>query len=186
MRVFVALDIPEAVRAALAGLVARLQPTCRGARWVRVAGLHVTLKFIGEISAEKVARVRAALGTIRGTGPVEMQFRNVGFFPNARHPRVFWTGIEAGPELVGLATQIEAVLEPLDIPRESRAFKPHLTLARFKSEDGLPQLRDELAKMSALEFGSARATEFHLYESKLRREGAEYTRLASFPLGGSA
>lgn len=186
MRLFVALDVPEAVRDRIRTLIRELEPLCPGARWVRAEGIHITLKFIGEVSAEKAGHIRAALGTIRLAGPVEMTFRNTGFFPNAKHPRVFWIGLEASPNLAELATAIEAGLEPLGIAREKRAFKPHLTLARFKSEEGLAKLREALGNLGPLEFGRAIADSFYLYQSKLRPSGAEYTKLASFSLVGAA
>lgn len=179
MRLFVALDIPEEVRRALRALIAQLEPAGRGARWVRTGGMHVTLKFLGETPPEKVERIRAELDTIRSTA-VEMRFRNVGFFPNPRHPRVFWAGIEASPNLAELAEDVERRLEPLGFPREKRAFHPHLTLARFKTEEGLAQLHGALARLGPFEFGATATSELHLYRSELKPSGAEYTRLASF------
>ncbi len=186
MRVFVALDIPDEVRQALGSLVAQLERTCRGARWVRVAGLHLTLKFIGEVQPEMVERIQAELATIRLAAPVEMTFRDVGFFPNERRPRVFWVGISATPNLAELAGEIERRLEPLGIPREQRAFRPHLTLARFKSAEGLERLREALQSLGQLEFGATRTGEVHLYRSQLKPGGAEYTRLKTFSFVSSA
>ncbi|MBI3671006.1 MAG: RNA 2',3'-cyclic phosphodiesterase [Acidobacteria bacterium] len=186
MRVFVAIDIAEDVREAIRTLIGKLEKTCRGARWVRVEGMHVTLKFIGETSAERVERIQSELAAAHSAAPVEMSFRGVGFFPNDRHPRVFWVGIESTPNLAELAAEIERRMETLGIQREQRPFRPHLTLARFKSEEGLPQLREAVQKLGASEFGSARTGEFHLYQSRLNPKGAVYMRLATFPFVGSA
>ena len=186
MRVFVALDLSDEVRRAIAGLVGKLEKTCRGARWVRVEGIHVTLKFIGEVPVDKVEQIRGALAGVHTAAPVEMSFRGKGFFPNAKHPRVFWAGIEATPNLGELATEIERRMEALGIPREQRPFKPHLTLARFKSEEGLARLVEALAAGGSLEFGHVTASEFHLYQSQIKPGGAVYTRLATFSLVGSA
>lgn len=180
MRVFVALDIPDEVRDAIRSFVGNLEKSCRGARWAGVEGIHVTLKFIGEVSPEKVRRIQAELATVRSAHPVEMSFRDVGFFPNERHPRVFWAGITATPNLAELATEVERRMESLGIPREQRPFRPHLTLARFKSEEGLERLREALGDFKSVEFGSTRTREFHLYQSQLKPRGAEYTRLATF------
>jgi 2'-5' RNA ligase len=186
MRVFVALDIPAEIRSAISALIKRLEPECRGARWVRPESMHLTLKFIGEIPSERVEQVKKALANIRSTDPVRLTFQNVGFFPNDRHPRVFWAGMDASLNLAPLAADIERVLEPLGIPREAREFRPHLTLARFKSEDGLPRLRAAIATIGAFEFGAMETREMHLYESRLERGGAVYTRLASFSFAGES
>src|ERR1700688_3384761 len=184
MRLFVALDIPEDVRSALAALTARLRPACRNARWVRIEGLHVTLKFIGETPAEKVDAIKAALASIPSRAPIPINFRGLGFFPNERRPRVLWAGIEASAELAALAAAVKTALDPLGIPREERAFSPHLTLARFDAPRALDALHAVVEKASLLEFGGATAKEFHLYQSILKPGGAEYTRLATFSFAG--
>ncbi len=180
MRVFVAIDLPEDVRRALGEFIAKLEETCRGARWVRPEGMHITLKFIGEAANETIERTKVVLAGIHSPSPVAMRFREVGYFPNALHPRVFWAGMETTPNLAELAKGIEDRLEALGIAPENRPFRPHLTLARFKSEDGLSQLRQALDRLGPFEFGAARASQFHLYGSELERGGAKYTRLASF------
>lgn len=185
MRVFVALDIPEEVRRAIGEHIVQWEKLCRGARWVRVEGLHVTLKFIGEVQPEMVERIRTHLATIRLAAPVEMSFREVGFFPNERHPRVFWVGITATPNLDELAAEVEQGLESLGIPQEQRPFRPHLTVARFKSEDGLDHLHKAVRDAGLLEFGSTRTGEVHLYRSQLKPGGAEYTRLKTFSFASS-
>jgi RNA 2',3'-cyclic 3'-phosphodiesterase len=185
VRLFIALDIPEDVRERLANLVAGLRAAAR-ARWTRVEGLHVTLKFIGEASEEKAEEIRGALAAIRTGKAIEMSFRGVGFFPNPRHPRVFWTGIEAGEELAALAEEIEARLVPLSIPAESRPFHAHLTLARFDSPQAAPAFIRALEGLGPFEFGRGSSSEFYLYRSQLKRGGAEYERLASFPFAQAA
>ena len=180
MRLFVATDIPEDVRAAVAALVARLRPAGQSARWTRIEGLHVTLKFIGEVREEKVGAIVSALKSVTFAKPIALNFCGLGFFPNQHRPRVLWAGIEAGPELATLAAAVQAALTPLGIPREDRAFSPHLTLARFDSPRGLDRLQVMIDGAGPLEFGSAIAKDFHLYQSILKRGGAEYTRVATF------
>ena len=136
MRLFVALDFPEAVRESLRELIARLKPLSRAARWVRPEGMHVTLKFIGETDSQKVVSLRVALGAIHSPQPVEMHFRGLGFFPNERKPRVLWCGVESSSNLAELAAAVERALVPLGFPPEGRDFMPHLTLARFPSPQG--------------------------------------------------
>jgi len=185
MRLFVALDISETVRASLAGVVQKLRAAHPGARWARIEGFHVTLKFIGETASENAPAIKAALASIPPRAPFPIDFRGLGFFPNDRHPRVLWAGVAASPQLAELAAAVDAALAPLSIPREERAFSPHLTLARFNEPRGLPSLHAAMEKAKPFEFGSATAKEFHLYQSVLKRGGAEYTRLATFSFTGS-
>ena len=181
MRLFVALDVPEQVRATLADLTARLKKICASARWVRLEGVHITLKFIGHVSLEQVEKIRQALGRLPEFPPIKLRFAGLGFFPNPRRPRVFWAGIEADPQLAELAGAIEAKLEPLGIPAEKRAFHPHLTLARFESPQGTQSLVTAAEALGTPEFGGEIFNEFHLYQSVLKRSGAEYTRLVTYP-----
>ena len=185
MRLFVALDIPEDVRAAMGALVAKLREVAFDGRWGRLEGAHVTLKFIGEVPSETMEKIKAALATVPFPSPIKMVFHGLGFFPNGRRSRVLWAGIEAGEELGVLAAAVETALEPLGFAREQRAFSPHLTLARFDSPKGLDRLRAVIAAAGPFEFGSTVAQEFHLYQSVLKRDGAEYTRLATFIQAGS-
>jgi 2'-5' RNA ligase len=185
LRLFVAIDIPENVRFAFGDLMKSLRDTSRDARWVRVAGLHVTLKFIGETPSERVADLKTALANIPTRDPIAIVFSGLGFFPNARRPHVLWAGVEAGPELASLAAAVENALRPAGIPQEDRNFSPHLTLARFKESAGVDALQVAIEKAGPLKFGCATATEFHLYQSVLKPGGAEYTRLATFSFSGS-
>ncbi|OFV84982.1 MAG: 2'-5' RNA ligase [Acidobacteria bacterium RIFCSPHIGHO2_01_FULL_67_28] len=181
MRLFVALELTEGVRAALRELVARLEPAGADLRWVRPQGMHLTLKFIGETPEAKLPLLREALARVRSPKPVEMEFHGLGYFPNERRPRVFWVGIEASDNLPALAAEVEAALEPLGIPRESRPFAPHLTLGRFKSANRLEGLQQEIARLPATQFGRVETSEFVLFQSRLSPHWAEYTRLESFP-----
>lgn len=184
MRLFVALDLPEEVRRSLAEVIARLKPKCLDARWVRPESMHLTLKFIGHAiadgDAQKLGELRTALATIHSPEPVEIHYRGVGFFPGPKRPRVVWCGVESSPNLSQIAADIDAALSPLGIPREKRAFVPHLTLARIEP----PRLVEELARaaqeLASTGFGSARETEYYLFESKLKPSGAIYTKLETY------
>lgn len=180
MRLFVALNLSQEIRDALQEPLAELQPLGKTARWARPEGMHVTLKFIGHVDATKLDAIRAALATVRSDAPVEMRVRGMGFFPDARRPHVLWCGIEASANLAPLAAETERALEPLGIPREGRAFAPHLTLARLKDSHGLGKLVQAAERMKSREFGSARATQFHLFESLTKPSGAEYRKIESY------
>lgn len=181
MRLFVALDLREEVREAMRDLIGSLKSKAKNARWVRPEGMHITLKFIGHVDAAKAGSIRAALTDIHSPQAVDMHFRGVGFFPNDKRLRVVWCGIEASPNLAQLAAQIESALEPLGIERESRDFAPHLTLARFNPPGREDELMRTANELKSRDFGSARETEFHLFESITKPSGAEYKKLASYP-----
>lgn len=177
MRLFVALDLNDAVRTALAAFCEALRVEFPSARWVRSEAIHVTLKFIGEVSEDRVEKIENALSVVNSGVPVEMTVRGTGFFPNERRPRVFWIGIDATPNLAEIAAQVETQLEPLGIPRESREFKPHLTLARIEETRGIEKLHEAIRQVAPADFGTIRTNEMYLYRSELGRGGAKYTRV---------
>jgi 2'-5' RNA ligase len=181
VRLFVALDLREDVRQTLRALIERLKPECRVARWVRPEGMHITVKFIGHTETKKLDSIGGALARVHSTQPVEMRFRGLTFSPSERRPRVAWCGVEASANLAQLVADVEHELEPLGIAPESRPFLPHLTLVRFHSPDGLDRLFRATAELESKDFGSARETEFHLFESLLKPSGAEYRRLRTYP-----
>jgi 2'-5' RNA ligase len=181
VRLFVALEIPPAVRENLANFIKQLRPLAPQPRWVRPENLHVTLKFIGETPTNKLDAIRAALAAIRSAQAMTIEFRGLGFFPNEKRPRVFWAGMEASPNLKMFAADIEQATGKLGIPPEQRPFSPHLTLARFEPPRLPEKLRAPVQENATREFGSLAAKEFHLIESKLKPSGAEYTTLESFP-----
>src|ERR1700722_3218864 len=181
MRLFVALDIPDAVRRALRESIARMKPECDDARWVRPEGMHVTLKFLGETDGAKLDSIKAALSPVNSDRPVDLDFRGLGFFPNEFHPRVIWCGVKGSSNLVTLAASVDAAPQPLGFLPDSHEYRPHLTLARFDSHKGLDTLVRAANNLKSYDFGSARQSEFYLYRSVLKRGGAEYPRLAPFP-----
>lgn len=185
MRLFVALEIPAGVRDNLAAFIDDMRDLSRQldekrARWVRPENLHVTLKFIGAVAPESFEGIRTTLSRVRSTGPVELQLRGLGYFPNEKHPRVLWVGLNAPSNLAALASDIDYALETQGIPREKRAFSPHLTMARLEPPGLHENVSAAIAKQSTREFGWFQACEFHLIESKLNPHGAEYTHAASF------
>jgi 2'-5' RNA ligase len=180
MRLFVALDLPAATVQSLEELLDRLRPLAR-IHWSPPANLHITTKFIGEWPEARVDELKAALAAVEPRVPLAIQVRRVGFFPNPHAPRVFWCGIEA-PGLASLAEAADRATATLGIPAETRPFSPHLTLARIKERIDLQPLREAIAGLPSLDFGSFEAASFFLYRSTLRSAGSVYTKLAEFPL----
>jgi 2'-5' RNA ligase len=190
VRLFVALDLPDDVRRSLAEVMETLKPKCREARWVRPESMHLTLKFLGHVvadgDAQKLGAVCAALAAVRSPEPVEMHFRGIGFFPNPRRPRVVWCGVQCSPNLAQIAAEIDRVLEPLGVSRENRDFVPHLTLARIEPPRRAESLVRAVEEMQSSDFGALHTTEFYLYESRLKRSGAEYSKLETYTFAKAA
>lgn len=180
MRLFVAIEIDAAIRHRMAEYVESIKSQLGNSRWSRPEGLHITLKFLGNVADQRQSEIESALASISGA-QFPISLNGIGVFPNARSPRVLWTGVQAGPELSKLAHDAEAALARLGFAPEDRAFSPHVTLARFRQPA-------KNLRMAALldqpppSFGTMIANQFHLYESKLSPKGSQYTKLASFPL----
>jgi RNA 2',3'-cyclic 3'-phosphodiesterase len=194
MRTFVALDVDDSIRKRIALFMEGVHGFAPHARWVRPESIHLTLKFIGEKPPELVEKIKPALAAIR-IAAFEIVFRGYGFFPTAKAPRVFWIGIESGPQISALAKAVDEATSSLGIPKEDHPFSPHLTLARGGGGSGAPRrgkgdrpnsqfqrLHEKLSALPAPEFDSMAAREFFLYESQLLRGGARYTKIARFEL----
>jgi RNA 2',3'-cyclic 3'-phosphodiesterase len=194
MRLFIALDIDDAIRERIARFMDGVGEFAPDARWMQPESLHVTLKFIGEQPEPAVAQIEPVLSSIMASA-LEIHFRGYGFFPTAKSPRVFWIGIETGPQLAALAQAIDNQLALLKISKENRPLSPHLTLARGAGRSGSPRrdkaeapnrifqrLQEKLAALPSPEFGTMAARAFFLYESHLSPKGSKYTKLARFDL----
>ena len=145
MRAFVAVDLPEELRAELRSRQRSLHKAARGARWVRHEGIHLTLKFLGEVPDERVDETSKTLASLPAFTPFKLQVKGIGFFPQARRPRVLWVGIEPCPPLVALAAQVNKSLEAIGFAGEQRAFQPHLTLAHFRVPRPQPEIEKAIS-----------------------------------------
>ena len=183
MRLFTGLDLPPEVAGRLTDLLERLRPAAPIA-WSPPQNLHITTKFIGEWPEERLEELKSALATVAEapeSQPVAVHVGGLGFYPNARSPRVFWCGIDA-PGVAELAERTEAATGRLGIRSEKRAYSPHLTLARIREQTNLRTLRQRIEPMGAADIGSFVAGSFFLYRSQLRPTGSLYTKLAEFSL----
>jgi 2'-5' RNA ligase len=184
MRLFVAVNLPPAVRSAIYADAVTLRAACPGVRWVSSTALHVTLKFLGERDDRLVDGFRAALESVAGRHErLTVDTTAVGAFPNFRRPRVVWVGMTGERALQALARGIDEAFAHLGVPEESRAFQAHLTLGRVK---GL------LAPAEAAALGAAAnacriARSFSvqtvdLMRSELGPGGSRYSVVAAVPL----
>ena len=179
---FLALPIPEALRRAAAEAARGLGLSVRDWRLVGEEGLHVTLRFLGEVDAGRGSELRSVwAGALRGAGPVPLRLGGAGVYPGARRPRVVWAGLEdrSGEGGLGrLAARLEEAARAHGFAPESRPFSPHVTLARARASGRVP----EGALERGGDLGDFVADRVVLYRSELRSDGARYHEDASFPL----
>jgi RNA 2',3'-cyclic 3'-phosphodiesterase len=162
---------------------AELTPLLSDVRWIKRESLHLTLKFLGQVDDARVETVQKAIAAAVAPLPrFTISCRGLGVFPDIRRPRVIWAGLEGGA-LAALAQATEAALDPLGFPREAREFKPHLTIGRWREgARGGDALRGELERWRHHDFGASAVDDTVLFQSVLKRGGAEYTPLKIFPL----
>ncbi|MDQ2898325.1 MAG: RNA 2',3'-cyclic phosphodiesterase [Acidobacteriota bacterium] len=181
MRLFTGIEIPPAILANIDRLLQRLKPSAR-IQWSPIANLHITTKFIGEWPEERLPELIDTIGVIEAARPIQIGVRDLGFFPSAKSPRVFWAGVHAPAALPALARQTDRALTAMGIASEKRAYSPHLTLARIKIPAPLAALHDAIDALESADFGTFEAAAFHLYRSKTAPTGSVYTKLATFEL----
>jgi 2'-5' RNA ligase len=179
MRLFIGIDLPDHVVDVFERVLARIRPAAH-LKWVPAYNLHITTRFIGEWTETRLDELKGALADVAPRSGLRIALRGLGWFPNARKPRVLWAGVDAGPELRQLARDVDAALEPLGLPAEEREFSAHITLARIKQPVPLDKLQDIIAKMENTEFASYTAGSFYLYRSQPGAAGSIYTKLSAF------
>jgi RNA 2',3'-cyclic 3'-phosphodiesterase len=187
IRAFLAVDLPEGYRACLSAVQDYLQQSRADVRWTSVAGIHLTLKFFGDIAEPQVEALTAAASPITGTTPpFTLGVQGVGVFPNPKSPRVIWLGLSGQTDILGqLVHSLEQAFGPLGFPPEKRKFTPHLTLGRVRSSQGREALSRSLTTVSLPEFPVFHVERLILFQSTLRPQGALYTPLRQIPLGGT-
>jgi RNA 2',3'-cyclic 3'-phosphodiesterase len=182
MRLFVAVNLPPETRRLLHQAVAPLRVLELPVRWVAEDALHLTLKFLGEVPAERLPELGEATASAAAAAePFELRIAGLGAFPSLRRPRVLWAGIQATPPLAALQRRVEEAFADLGFPPEARDFAPHLTLGRVREGGGSPALERAAAGIrveSSVEVGSV-----DLMRSHLAASGARYERLIAAPLG---
>ncbi len=193
MRLFLAIDLTEDVRARVEAWARSLRPLVQEARlhprWTRAEQYHLTLKFLGETEADQVADLVSAMRRIVSSWrPFEFRLSQGGAFPNELNPRVLWVGVDDSTgELSRLAQEIEEGLELLRFSREERAFHPHVTIARVesprrsaRSHVGQIEAGWLARSCAAREFGSIQARQVVLYESQALPNGTIYRPIEVF------
>lgn len=184
MRTFVAIDLKPEIKKNISQFIQKLESHNPNARWVKNQGMHLTLKFVGEITDDKAREIRSVLMDLSLRHErFPMKLLGTGTFPpRSRHPRILWVGIEESQKLMSVQNEVESMLEKLSISREKRRFHPHLTLGRVRSSHNIAPVLEELSENRDTEFGSMEVEEITFFKSTLNPTGAEYSALAKVQL----
>jgi len=185
IRSFIAIELPEALKQELVKLQGKLrQPQQSWIKWANPQGIHLTLKFLGNVSADKIPSLTKAIeAAAQGTPPFRLEVSGVGAFPNLKRTQVVWVGVGGEIDVLRqLQRRVESHLAPLGFAPEKREFSAHLTLARVRNQ-ATPSERERLGQLiAATRFETAHTIKvdaIDLMKSQLTREGAVYTKIGS-------
>lgn len=188
IRAFIAIELPREVQNCLDQVSQELQKRLENVpvKWVSVEKIHVTLKFLGNVSIKNMDILKNTMQqVISRHKSFEVSIGGLGAFPKIHNPRVIWVGLESPTELASLQQDIETETSKLGYSQEKRPFSPHLTLGRV-SRNALSKdmhvIADVLASYRVGFLGVANIKEVHLFQSQLKPQGAIYTRLFTVPL----
>lgn len=174
MRLFIAIELPENVKKALA----KVRVDIPGARWVPAEQIHLTLAFLGEVDEITLTRLIEALGRIR-TPEFQLCFSGSGCFPNLHRPRVLWLGLKQDAHLLDLACRVREAVQACGILQDDRPFSPHITLARLKlSPSG--EFYEFIESTKTPKIPSHWVGEFTLFQSRITQQGAVHIPVRSF------
>lgn len=176
-RLFVAIDLPDSLKAEISELIAYGMP---GVAWVDSKQLHLSLRFIGEVDEQVLDQLITCLLKIHQQ-PFILKLKGVGTFPQGKSPRVIWAGVEKNDLLVQLHHKIEHQINSIGIKGEHRKFHPHVTMGRVKSNK-IKRMGDYLAHYDLFRSEPFHVEYFSLFSSLLTPSGAKYTKEAEFSL----
>jgi 2'-5' RNA ligase len=184
-RLFIAAEVPEALRAGCASLIDEFKPMLPGARWARPEGIHLTFKFLGSTEPGIVPEIGEVLSSVALETPVFDLFAgHPGVFGSRRRPRVLWIAVEGDvARAASLAERIEDALEPLGFERENRPHRPHLTLARFETDARTELPQTLLARASAMAGERIPVESLVLFQIYPGRGGSRFVPQGRLPLG---
>jgi 2'-5' RNA ligase len=179
VRAFIALELPPAARAATAALMDSLRPSLRGLRFLAPETLHLTLRFLGDTTEPQVEDLRPRLDAAAAAcSSAEVKIAGLGTFPGGGSPRVLWLGVEMPPSLLALQRACEQAAAAAGFPRETKPFRSHLTLGRWRDRVRRPEL-------PAADLGAVGLEYLVLFKSELRPAGAVHTPVATWPLAAA-
>jgi 2'-5' RNA ligase len=196
VRAFIAIELPPDILDPLARLQTRVRQAVPPGlvRWAHPEGIHLTLKFLGDVEQSRLPEIETGLcDACASYAPFSLRFGDLGCFPNPQRPRVVWVGVQdTSGALAELHNAIERAIAPLGFPTDRRGFHPHLTLGRVKEARPSARKAAEWAELGAyltrakVRVGQMQVDAVHLMRSELLPSGAVYSVLALCPLGKRA
>lgn len=183
VRAFIAIEIPENVRAALRGLLERLRGTPGRIGWVKPENIHLTLRFLGDVETDRVDRLAAILAdACKDVAPFSVAVRGAGAFPNLRRPGVLWVGCSpADGALEAVQLAAEDAARAVGLPPDDKAFHPHLTIARIKDSRTAAAVIEGFERERAFDAGEFQVHGVSLFSSQLTPHGPLYARERELP-----
>jgi len=176
MRVFIGIQFDEETRRDIETFLSPFKRISSPIKWIKPENIHLTLKFIGEVSSAQYKEIKTALINRQyTTGPLDIDFSGCGTFSRGYLINIFWLGIRQNPKLEALYRDVEEALQKKGIPPEKRPFKPHITLGRNKREFNAGQLMSLIEKRASEPVSRFRARSFQLFKSELFKTGPVYT-----------
>lgn len=187
IRTFIALELPEGLKAALSQIQRKFMQRSPCVRWVQPAHMHLTLKFLGATRIDTVPEVSRVLEqTTKGAAPFVYTVSGLGAFPNARNPKVIWAGMQIDDRLVSFQEKLENGLAALGFPKEKRPFAPHLTLGRVKEGKERKELSALLETFGGEDMGRVECSRVIFFRSDLKPSGPVYSILKDIELSASS
>ena len=184
IRSFISFDLPdEQILKRMVSVQAKLSEARADLKLVNPNNIHITLRFLGEVSSEIIEHVIEEMGHVKAPS-FDVEFKGVGTFPNIRNPRVIWVGIEKGAsELSEIYGQLEPKLRKIGLIPDKKGFSPHLTIARVRSGRNRSELVNILGDLKLYDFGVMRADILRLKKSTLTPTGPIYSTIHEIKLG---
>ncbi len=185
IRSFLAFELPPDIKKEVARISVEVKKSGIEAGWVKPDNIHLTVIFMGDVDEKDIPAIISGIdNTVGKYEPFRISLGGMGIFPDARKPRVLWLGLDGEIErLASLRDAMQTPLEVYGIEQEKRAFRPHLTLGRFrkpvKDRDALKKCIDTYRDISGPD---GKLDELILFKSDLRQGGSVYSRIHSWPL----
>ena len=184
LRCFIAIEIPETIRKSVGDIVENLKKSGSDVKWIAPENIHITIQFLGETEESLIASIKESLEKILAPHhPFCIKIADAGCFPDGRRPRIIWVGMEDSQNLIHLYKDIANEMTRFGYQKEDRAFTPHITIGRVKSQRKMGELLKRLDEFKGICFADFEVQKITLMKSELKPSGAKYYSLAEIPFG---